>query len=161
MYSLALFLASLISNYESETTRWAVASSSQIAPLLPLLFSRFCSPQPFLESSRLSSKGSQAVTCLPDPLLPLLTPFLLSGLWRCPGRILRFATFVRSYLPSIRDFSPYPILLPLPLSPLLPGLFVSAGEGNALRIYSRYLYFTAAREKCENCKLLYLVSLDL
>lgn len=91
------------------------------SPTLLPFFSLFCSPRPFLESSRLSSKGLQAVTCLPDSLSPLLLSFLLSDPWRCPGRILRFATFVRSYLPSIRDFSLYPILLPTP--PPLPLLF--------------------------------------
>lgn len=98
--------------------------------LLPAFF-LFCSPRPFLESSRLSSKGSQAVTCLPDPF-PLLFPFLLSGSWRCPGRILRFATFVRSYLPSIHDFSQYPILLsPLP------------------SLYSSFLFIISARREKE------------
>lgn len=147
-----LFLASLISNYESETTRWAVAFAGRItlfsSPAYP-----FCSPRPFLESSRLSSKGSQAVTCLPDPLSSLLPPFLLSGPWRCPGRILRFATFVRSYLPSIRDFSPYPPILP-PLPPLSLLSFPSSPrEKNALCIYDRYLYFIAAREnvRIANC----------
>lgn len=119
-----LFLASLISNYESETTRWAVASSSRIAPLPPPLL-------PFLFSiaialSRVFSRFIQRLASSnfpPWPLFPLFSPFLLSGPWRCPRRILRFATFVRSYLPSIRDFSPYPIrpsppLLSSPLSSL-------------------------------------------
>lgn len=126
-----LSLASLISNYESETTRWAVASVGRITPSSPrplLFFSLFCSPRPFLESSRLSSKGSQ-VTCLPDPLSP--SPFLLSGPWRCPGRILHFATFVRSYLPSIRDFSPYPI-------PSRPSLSLST---SSLHFYEREMRY--------------------
>lgn len=146
MYSPALFLASLISNYESETTRWAVASSGQIASPAPsLLFSLFCTPRAFLEFSRLSSKDSQAVTCLPDPLLPLLTPFLLSGLWRCPGRILRFATFVRSYLPSIRDFSSYPqpsSPFPLPPSPLR----MCGREKCVMYLWSIFIFHRCARE---------------
>lgn len=104
-------------------------SPSSSSPAYP-----FCSPRPFLESSRLSSKGSQAVTCLPDPLSTLLPPFLLSGPWRCPGRILRFATFVRSYLPSIRDFSPYPI------PPRLPPLSLSSPSLHHRERKMRYVF---------------------
>jgi len=56
MYSPGLFLASLISNYESETTRWAGDHS---------LFSL---PRPFLRLLDSRSKGSRkAVTCLDSP----------------------------------------------------------------------------------------------
>lgn len=89
-----LFLASLISNYESETTRWAAAVAA--ADRITL----FSLPRPFFSSSsRLSSKGSQAVTCLDFPF------FYPVAARSSPERILRFATFVRSYLPPIRDFS--------------------------------------------------------
>jgi len=52
-----LFLASLISNYESETTWWAVASAGRITSSFPISFTLFCFLRPFLESSRLSSKA--------------------------------------------------------------------------------------------------------
>lgn len=127
-------------------------------PLPPsCFFSFFCSPRPFLESSRLSSNGLQAVTCLPDPLCPLLPlpSFLLSGPWRCPGRILRFATFVRSYLPSIRDFSPYPILLPLPQPSS------SQRVGNARHVFIVDIYISLVRAKTRELQTaVSLVSLD-
>jgi len=62
MYSLAFFLASLISNYESETTRWAPRLHWPDHPLFSSLYSR----------SQLSSKASQAVTCLDFPFFYLV-----------------------------------------------------------------------------------------
>lgn len=115
------------------------------SPSLRLLFFfLFCSPRLFLESSRLSSKGSQAVTCLSDPLF-LPSSFLLSGPWRCPGRILRFATFVRSYLPSIRDFSPY--LIPSHPSCFSPSLHFCEKEMRYVFIVDIYISLLRAKTR--------------
>lgn len=158
-----LSLASLISNYESETTRWAVASVSRIPPLLPLLppppplfffFSLFCSPRLFPESSRLSSKGSQAVTCFPDPLSP---PLLLSFIqFLALPRENSSLRYFCAILPSFNSrFLALSHLVPPSLSPSSPSLHFCE-EGNALCIYSRYLYFIAARENAgiANCCVL-------
>lgn len=94
--------------------------------LFPLPFSPFRSPRPFLESSRLSSKGLQAVTCLPDPLFPLL-PHLLSfirflALPRENSSLRYFCAILPSFnsrflAPSHPSF-PFPLLPPF--LPILP-----------------------------------------
>lgn len=109
-----LFLASLISNYESETTRWAVASSGRIAlPLHPFLFSTVLSRVFSILIQRLASSNLLSLTLF----FPPFTPFLLSGPWCCPGRILRFATFVRSYLQFAISRPTPSFTPPLSLSP--------------------------------------------
>lgn len=120
--------------------------------LFPFLVSLFCSLRPFLESSRVSSKGSQAVTCLPDPFPPLFSPlsFIQSlALPRENSPLRYFCAILPSF--NSRFLALFHLLL-LPLCFSLPFLssllfFASSPrEGNALCIYSRYLYFIAARE---------------
>lgn len=122
-----LFLASLISNYESETTRWAVAFAGRItlfsSPAYP-----FCSPRPFLESSRLSSKGSQAVTCLPDPLfLPSSSLSFIRSLTlpRENSSLRYFCAILPSFNSRFLALS-HPSSPASSLSPLLP--FITARE---------------------------------
>lgn len=119
MYSPGLFLASLISNYESETTRWAAGDHS--------LFSSTA----FSSSSRLSSKGSRkVVTCLDSPFF-----------YPVPSAAPR--EFFASLLFYDLTYLQFAISHPNPLLFLRP-LFSSSSflrEECALCIYDRYLYF--------------------
>lgn len=96
------------------------------SPTLLLSFPLFCSPRPFLESSRLSSKGSQAVTCLPDPLSfsPFFYPVpgaapreFFASLLLCDLTFFQFA--ISRPIPSFSPLPPSPLSLPLLFSPLL------------------------------------------
>lgn len=150
-----LFLASLISNYESETTRWAVASAGRITLFSTPLPTLSVLPRPFLESSRLSSKGSQAVTCLPDPLSSLLPPLSFIRSLTLP----RENSSLRYFCAILPSFNSRFLALSHPSSPAsslslsLLSFPSSPREKNALCIYDRYLYFIAAREnvRIANC----------
>lgn len=61
-----LFPASLISNYESETTRWAAASGSPLPSIRRSLHPP-SSNGPFFVFSSLIQRLAQAVTCLDSP----------------------------------------------------------------------------------------------
>lgn len=113
----------------------------------------FCSPRPFLESSRLSSKGSQAVTCLPDPLsLPSSSLSFIRSL-----TLPRENSSLRYFCAILPSFNSRFLALSHPSSPAssLSRLSFpsSPREKNALCIYDRYLYFIAAREnvRIANC----------
>lgn len=136
MYSPAFSPASLISNYESETTpvgrRLRITLSLLSPPPSFLPFRRLLSsPRSLSSSCRLPSKGSRSN--LPRSNL---TPFsFIRSLLRCPRRILCFATFVRS-LPSFnsRFLALLSVLLP-PHSPPFSFFSPHLWKSRALYIY--------------------------
>lgn len=142
MYSPAFSPASLISNYESETTpvgRRLRITLSLLSPPSLLPFRRLLSsPRSLSSSCRLPSKDSRSN--LPRSNL---TPFsFIRSLLRCPRRILCFATFVR-FLPSFN--SRFLALLSVPPPHFPPFSFFSPhlwkSRALYIYIYDRYLYF--------------------
>lgn len=151
-----LFLASLISNYESETTRWAVASSGRIASPSPSSSFPF-SPWPFSRVFSTLIQGSQAVTCLPDPLFPLLSPlsFIRSLALPRENSSLRYfcailpsfnSRFLALLHPSFPSF-PSPPFLPL----LSSSLHFCEGEMRYVFIVNIYISLLRVKTRESLC----------
>lgn len=135
VFSLVFSLASLISNYESETTRWAAGRRS-----LPFLFHGLF----FVFPTFSPSKGSRkAVTC-PD------SPFFYPVSGAAPREFFA-SLLLRTILPTFNSRfltltrSPFPLL----------SLFSSFSFLRAECADDRYLYvfYCCARQRCENCRL--------
>lgn len=99
-----LFPASLISNYESETTRWAAASGSPLPSTRRSLHPP-SSNGPFFVFSSLIQRLAQAVTCLDSPFF-----------YPAPAVLPRENSSLR-YFCSDLTFPQFSISRPIPLFP--------------------------------------------
>lgn len=112
--------------------------------LFPFLVPLFCSPRPFLESSRVSSKGSQAVTCLPDPLSPPpFPPFFYPVPGAAPGEFSASLLLCDLTFLQFAISRPIPSFFPLSLFPSLPSplsLSLSSSSPHLREREMRYVF---------------------